>query len=177
MFQSDVWMLRELLIWKVCSGVWTAVLVEIPLLTGLPAANQLTSAKGTDWLDRQTRVALLDRSSALDGGKTVRTGGGRLEPGRTWRNSQHHSNTTLHSFTLNITMKKNWKKKKIFNICCSIARPKPNNYCNDFIFWENIWIKLKHLHEGNDLMKLKKSSDKIIKKMYQHRYKIHISQL
>ena len=39
---------RELLMWKVWSPFRTAVLVETPLLTGLPAANQLTSAKGTD---------------------------------------------------------------------------------------------------------------------------------
>ena len=62
------------------------MLVEISLLTGLPPANQLTSAKPLDSLgrlDRQSRVALLDWSSALDGGKTVRTGGGRLQPENT----------------------------------------------------------------------------------------------
>lgn len=55
------------------------MLVEIPLLTGSTPFNQLTSAKGTDSLDTQTRVASLDWSSVLDGGKTVRTGGGKLE--------------------------------------------------------------------------------------------------
>jgi len=62
------------------------VLVEIPLLTGFPPSNQVTSAKPFDSLgkvDRQTRVALLDWSSALDGGKTVRTGAERLEPENT----------------------------------------------------------------------------------------------
>lgn len=59
------------------------MLVEISLLTGLPPADQLTSAKPLDSLgkvDRQTRVAVLDWSSAVDGGRTVRTGGGRLQP-------------------------------------------------------------------------------------------------
>lgn len=57
--------------------------MEIPLLTKVSPSNQLTSAKGAESLDRQTRVTLSDWSSALDGGKTVRTGGGRLEPEKT----------------------------------------------------------------------------------------------
>lgn len=80
---------RWLLIWKVWSGCRTGVLVEIPLLTAASPSNQLTSAKGTESLDRQTRVARLDWSSALDGGKTVRTGGERLEPENTARRNSH----------------------------------------------------------------------------------------
>ena len=99
---------RWLLIWKVWSGFWTGVLVEIPLLTAALPSNQLTSARGTESLDRQTRVAWLDWSSALSGGKTVRTGGTRPGPEHTGRTKSHtrrkfNRKNDLRSLDENIT--------------------------------------------------------------------------
>lgn len=77
---SDLWMVKKLLSLNFLSGCCSAGPVLTPLLTEFPPSSQRTSAKGEDTsLTTHARVALLDCSSSLDGGKMVRTGAGRAE--------------------------------------------------------------------------------------------------